>query len=661
MSQKDDKKSIFDGKLFTLIDEDEKGNIKAKCMLCPKNKEYSGQGTGNFHKHLKRSHPSAKVQYNEAKKKKDGPPLREFAESPKSAWSFGKKCTQEEASKAITNFVIKCSQPVSIVEKEPFKELVGILSSGACKSINRKALVSRIDKVSVEHFDQVKAELKKADHICTTADIWSNRKKSFIGVTAHIIDNETFERKSFALACERFTGTHDYKAIAEKIDGIHGKFDLSSDKVVRVVTDNASNFGKAFKIFGMKDIECENGETIDLEDPLENENDIEFIDFASVLDEDDNESTTDGHGIEADVSQIELPMHETCKAHTASLIATVDIGKAKFKPEHLRIKNQAFGKATALWNKVNYPGSSEIIVEIFGRSLVTPVVTRWNSLNDSLKCLLSFDRDTINAALTRLNIPLMTEVHYEFLKEYLKVLSPIAIALDKFQAENNCYYGSVVPILRQLKIDLEKLKTEESKLKYTSPILNCALGGLEKRLKHFLDQDEAVPHLDHVNMEQWKKEWFAKLTKNALLATISNPNFRSKHIHKDKRQHVENLLLEEAIKMSKKSGREEETEEVRDEYFDLSDDEDTDENVDNTRHAVSIEVSQFLSDKDSALKMLHKYPSVKQVFMKYNTPITSSAPVERLFSFASIIINGRRGRLSDKNFENLCLMKANSC
>lgn len=50
------------------------------------------------------------------------------------------------------------------------------------------------------------------------------------------------------------------------------------------------------------------------------------------------------------------------------------------------------------------------------------------------------------------------------------------------------------------------------------------------------------------------------------------------------------------------------------------------------------DVLRFLSTPRSTdendLVELHHHPSIRKIFLKYNTPITSSAPVERLFSYA---------------------------
>lgn len=60
-----------------------------------------------------------------------------------------------------------------------------------------------------------------------------------------------FVRKSFAIACRRFPGTHSYDRIAKMIEEIHQSLEINRDKVVATVTDNGSNFVKAFRCCGI--------------------------------------------------------------------------------------------------------------------------------------------------------------------------------------------------------------------------------------------------------------------------------------------------------------------------------------------------------------------------------------------------------------------------
>ena len=80
-----------------------------------------------------------------------------------------------------------------------------------------------------------------------------------------------------------------------------------------------------------------------------------------------------------------------------------------------------------------------------------------------------------------------------------------------------------------------------------------------------------------------------------------------------------------------------------------------------TSKSMSIEgqVLAYLYDKSHSLQSLEKYPIIKTLFMRYNTTIPSSAPVERLFSLAGITLTPKRSKLSDKTLEMLVLERAN--
>jgi len=67
---------------------------------------------------------------------------------------------------------------------------------------------------------------------------------------------------------------------------------------------------------------------------------------------------------------------------------------------------------------------------------------------------------------------------------------------------------------------------------------------------------------------------------------------------------------------------------------------------------------QFLHGSKNDLEMLNRYPLVKKHFVQHNAVLPSSAPVERLCSFAGMITRPRRRSLSHKTFELLLLLKA---
>lgn len=71
------------------------------------------------------------------------------------------------------------------------------------------------------------------------------------------------------------------------------------------------------------------------------------------------------------------------------------------------------------------------------------------------------------------------------------------------------------------------------------------------------------------------------------------------------------------------------------------------------------EMMAFIEDRDKHLQMILKYKNVEKIFRKYNTTLSSSGPIERLFSTALLICTPRRNRISPQNFEKCLLLKTN--
>lgn len=66
----------------------------------------------------------------------------------------------------------------------------------------------RIQSVYVNYQAYLCKLFESLEWICVTVDIWSNKHRSYLGMTAHGLDSQTFERISVALCCTRFPHPH---------------------------------------------------------------------------------------------------------------------------------------------------------------------------------------------------------------------------------------------------------------------------------------------------------------------------------------------------------------------------------------------------------------------------------------------------------------------
>lgn len=546
--------------------------------------------------------------------------------------------SQSNVDKLITNFVVKGLHPLATVDQQEFKELV----TGLCPSATvmaRRTLGRRIDDMCKTEMQNVKDRLNEQQYVCTTADVWSTSKKSYMGVTCHWLDSNTLSRQSVALACRRFTGAHTFDRIADMLCEINNDFGLVPKKIVATVSDNGSNFVKAFQEFNVDAVQVGTNDVEGANDGEGNADD-DVLDFVHLTDSDITEPTDQSPTLVA------LPRHVRCASHTLSLVATTDASVALKGPSIFsRLNHAAFGKCSALWNASSRPKSAEIIVEIFGGHLKTPCATRWNSLYDSLTALLE-KRSALHSLTTALKLPSFKDVEVAFLEEYQQALAPIAVALDRLQGEKTCYYGELLPTLHKVNNQLNALQSAE--LCHCMPLVTAITVGFQRRFAAFLHLEPAV--------------------NSAILASITHPFFKLRWLPSNmctpaQQSRLKTLLISAVTSTAGLSSSTEIHYEDDDDYFSF--DEPT--NSQNSEHdsadnatKYELEVLQYLADKRKDLSVLASFPSIKQIFIQYNTIIPSSAPVERLFSYAGMITRPHRRLLSDTVFEQLLLLKANA-
>ena len=114
--------------------------------------------------------------------------------------------------------------------------MINGISGGQVKSMCTKTFHSELDARYEKVMGDIKQALKSAEYVCLTADIWSQMRRSFMGVTCHLINPDTLKRESYAIGCERFPGTHDYKGIGKILQQVMDEFNLSRSNVTDTVT-----------------------------------------------------------------------------------------------------------------------------------------------------------------------------------------------------------------------------------------------------------------------------------------------------------------------------------------------------------------------------------------------------------------------------------------
>lgn len=198
---------------------------------------------------------------------------------------------------------------------------------------------------------------------------------------------------------------------------------------------------------------------------------------------------------------------------------------------------------------------------------------------------------------------------------------------NQFAGDEQCSMGYVVPTITVLKKKLMKVE-----VRHKNPLRNCLLKGIEDRFGKVMNDKEF------------------------LLAAVSHPRFKLAWTDDLMlRAHCTQLFEQAMLSCTPISSTSDtdisSSSEEPDDFFNFTNS--------RTDVAQSQKYLEYLKDSSTDLSMLNKHPEVKQLFIRYNTCIPSSAPVERLFSTGALVLTKRRNRLSDKLFETLLMLKIN--
>ncbi|XP_070398294.1 uncharacterized protein [Nothobranchius furzeri] len=290
-------------------------------------------------------------------------------------------------------------------------------------------------------------------------------------------------------------------------------------------------------------------------------------------------------------------------------------------------------KCSALWTKASRSTlAAEQVEEISRRKLMVPTSTRWNSLYEAISRILTIPSNELNPMCVKLGIKCFTEKEYQFLKEYISVMKPLTVALDILQGDE-CPYGALLPTLTSLMSKTLALKDDLSKMTATLP--DVIVKAIKTRFNAVLESQEGR------------------------LAAATCPKFKLRWLRDEcSRVQVKELLITECRTTAAATAdvpQDSQPPASPDEmdFFDF-------EIQPRESFSAENEVTDYIRSGHE-LEILNQFPIVKKIYMKYNTPTPSSAPVERLFSLGGLVLSPKRNRLSDRRFEKLLLMRYNHC
>ena len=122
------------------------------------------------------------------------------------------------------------------VDAPAFVKLISRLTGGRLLPRCRQTVAKQLEERFEVRKQKLKEKLANVAWVCTTADCWTSRRRSFLGVTVHWLEKDTLQRKGGCLALCVLSGKHTYDKLTTVLESINNELTLERRFVLLLQT-----------------------------------------------------------------------------------------------------------------------------------------------------------------------------------------------------------------------------------------------------------------------------------------------------------------------------------------------------------------------------------------------------------------------------------------